>query len=353
MRARSTSTSRTRRRMYWGIIRSIQGRTPAITIAIGNDPTGSAVLSGTAAVNASGGAATFSGLKLNKAGAGYTLTVSSDSLTPATSDAFNAGKGAATLLLSNLNQTYNGSPKSATVTTSPSGLSGVSVTYDGSTTAPTNAGSYAVVASLNNANYTASDATGTLTINKAAATITLSNLTQTYDGTPKPVTATTSPAGLSEVSISYNGSATPPTDIASYAVVAWLNNANYTASNATGTMTINQAPATITLSNLTQGYDGSPKPVTATTSPAGLSGVSVTYNGSTTAPTDIGSYPVVASLSNANYTASNATGTLTITKETATLTLSNRTQTDDGTPKAVTVTTSPSGLSGVSITYNG
>src|SRR5439155_13828242 len=75
----------------------------AITIAIGNDPTvGSALLSGTAAVNASGGAATFSGLKLNKAGSGYTLTASSDSLTLATSDAFNAGKGAATLSLSNL-----------------------------------------------------------------------------------------------------------------------------------------------------------------------------------------------------------------------------------------------------------
>src|SRR5439155_1174995 len=129
-------------------------------------------------------------------------------------------KAAATLTLSNLTQTYNGSPKSATATTSPAGLSGVSITYDGSATAPTNAGSYAVVASLNNANYTASNATGTLTISKGTATITLSNLTQGYDGSPKPVTVTTSPAGLSGVSIAYNGKSTAPTNIGSYAVVA-------------------------------------------------------------------------------------------------------------------------------------
>src|SRR5439155_10160744 len=78
--------------------------------------------------------------------------------------------------------------------------------------------------------------------------------------------------------------------------------------------------ATITLSNLTQGYDGSPKPITVTTSPAGLSGVSMTYNGSATVPTNIGSYAVVASLNNANYTAPNATGTLVITKGNQTIT---------------------------------
>src|SRR5207249_1865973 len=162
----------------------------------------------------------------------------------------------------------NGSAKSATATTSPAGLSGVSITYDGSSTAPTGAGSYSVVASLNNANYAAPDATGTLTINKAAATITLSNLTQTYNGSAKPATATTSPAGLSGVSITYDGSTTAPADPGSYAVVASLTNANYTASNASGTLNI-QGGATITLSELTQTYDGSAKPVTATTSPAG------------------------------------------------------------------------------------
>src|SRR5207249_2306545 len=261
-------------------------------------------------------------------------------------------QGAATITLSNLTQTSAGSPKPRPATPGPAGLSGVSITYDGSAIAPTNAGSYAVVASLSNANYTASNATGTLAINKAGATITLSNLTQNYDGSPKPATATTSPAGLSGVSVTYNGSATVPTDVGSYAVVASLNNANYTASNATGTLTIHST-ATTTISILTQTYDGSPKPVTATTSPAGLSGVSITYNGSATVPTNAGSYAVVASLNNAIYTASNATGTLTISQAPATITLSNLTQPYNGSPKSATATTSPAGLSGVSITYNG
>src|SRR2546422_7287326 len=98
------------------------------------------------------------------------------------------------------------------------------------------------------------------------------------------------------MAITYNGSPTAPTNVGSYAVVASLSNANYTASNATGTLTINKGTATLTLSNLTQGYDGSPKPVTVTTGPAALTVVSITYNGSATAPTDIGSYSVVPSM---------------------------------------------------------
>src|SRR5213078_49940 len=120
--------------------------------------------------------------------------------------------------------------------------------------APTDIGSYAVVASLNNANYTASDATGTLTINKATATLTLSNLTQTWDGSPISAAVTTDPADISGASVTYNGAATTPTDIGSYAVVASLNNSNYTASNATGTLYI-KGQATLTLSNLTQTWD--------------------------------------------------------------------------------------------------
>src|SRR5439155_1574194 len=223
-------------------------------------------------------------------------------------------KAAATIVeLNNLSQTYDGTAKSPTAITEPAGLDGINFTYNGSSTTPTNAGSYVIVASLNNVNYTASNFTGaTLVIGKATTTVTLGALNQTYDGSPKPVT--TNPAGLSGVVVTYDGSATVPTDAGSYAVVASLNNANYNPSDATGTLTINKGTATITLSNLTQAYDGSPKPVTATTSPAGLTTVSITYDGSATAPTNAGSYSVVASLNNANYTASNKTGTLTINK---------------------------------------
>jgi hypothetical protein len=125
----------------------------------------------------------------------------------------------------------------------------VTVTYNGSTTAPTSAGNYSVVASLTNNNYiaTAGNATGTLSIAKAAATITLGNLSQTYDGTPRAVTATTNPAGLTGVAITYNGAATAPTNAGNYSVVASLTNDNYTATggNATGTLVIGKAVPTI------------------------------------------------------------------------------------------------------------
>ncbi|MCB1128626.1 MAG: LamG domain-containing protein, partial [Verrucomicrobiae bacterium] len=61
---------------------------------------------------------------------------------------------------------------------------------------------------------------------KGTATVTLENLTPTYDGTPKPVTAVTSPEGL-EVEITYDGSPAPPSLPGTYAVSAVVNDLNY------------------------------------------------------------------------------------------------------------------------------
>ena len=58
--------------------------------------------------------------------------------------------------------------------------------------------------------------------------------------------------------------------------------------------------ATVTLGDLSQRYDGLPKPVTVTTEPAGLD-VSVTYNGSTQPPVYPGVYDVVATVTEPGY----------------------------------------------------
>src|SRR5450759_2587074 len=50
--------------------------------------------------------------------------------------------------------------------------------------------------------------------------------------------------------------------------------------------------ATVTLSNLAQTYDGSPKSVTASTTPAGLT-VNFTYDGASSEPVTAGKYSVV------------------------------------------------------------
>jgi len=77
------------------------------------------------------------------------------------------------------------------------------------------------------------------TVAKAEATVTLGNLAQTYDGTPKWVTVTTVPPGLT-VDLTYNLSPTPPSAIGSYGVVATVNETNY-AGTASGTLAISEA----------------------------------------------------------------------------------------------------------------
>src|SRR5206468_7005421 len=140
-------------------------------------------------------------------------------------------------------------------------------------------------------------ATGTLIISKAPAGISLSGLLRIFDGAPKPVSVATNPNGL-DVVVTYDGMTTPPTNAGSYAVVATINSLNYSGSTS-GTLKIAPAPATVVLSNLMQAYDGSPKFVTVTTTPANLS-LNVTYSGGPMAPTGPGTYPVVATVTNPN-----------------------------------------------------
>ena len=84
-------------------------------------------------------------------------------------------------------------------------------------------------------------------INKAAASIELTGLNPTYDGLPKLVTATTTPAGLA-VSITYDASPNPPTAAGSYAVVATITDPNYQGST-TGTLVIEPANDWVSWSN--------------------------------------------------------------------------------------------------------
>lgn len=88
------------------------------------------------------------------------------------------------------------------------------------------------------------------------------------------------------------------------------NSLPVSATSRAATLTVNPASATVTLSALTATYDGTPKTPTVTTNPTGLN-VAITYNGSSTAPSAIGSYAVVATIIDANYTGS-ASGTFTI-----------------------------------------
>jgi len=143
------------------------------------------------------------------------------------------------------------------------------------------------------------------------ADITLSDLLQTYTGDPLGVTVTTAPEGLS-YEVTYDGSTDEPTDADSYAVIVTITEPNYEGS-ASDTFTIDPAPATLTLDDLEQTWNGDPKPVTVTPDPAGVS-YGVTYDGSTEPPSDVGEYAVVATIADDNYTGDDATGTLVISE---------------------------------------
>lgn len=167
--------------------------------------------------------------------------------------------------------------------------------------------------SVTDGTNTASSAVTLTYGNLLPATVTLSNLTQTYDGTAKVATATTSPSGLS-VSLTYNGSASAPTNAGSYSVTGVVVSGVYSGQSS-DTLVIAQAPATVALAGLTQLYDGNPKSVTATTSPSGLN-VTLSYfdsggNALASAPTTAGIYSVVGAINETNY-AGSTRGTLQI-----------------------------------------
>lgn len=92
-------------------------------------------------------------------------------------------KATATLSVSGLAPVYDGTAKAVTVTTNPAGLSGVTVTYDNNATAPRNAGTYAVSASLENLNYAATQVNETLVISPKELTGAISATGKEYDGT--------------------------------------------------------------------------------------------------------------------------------------------------------------------------
>ena len=225
-------------------------------------------------------------------------------------------KAVATVKLGSLTAIYSGSAQAATATTTPTGLT-IDFTYNGSSTAPTAVGSYAVVATINDPNATGT-AKGTLVISKGTATVVLGSLATTYDGNPHAATAMTTPSGL-DVTFTYNKSATAPTNAGSYAVAGTVSDTNYVGSE-TGTLVIAKASATVTLGDLAQAYTGKALAATAVTDPVGLPvTLAYTQNSKTASPLDAGSYAVTATINSPNAAGSKS-GTLVISPAAATIT---------------------------------
>jgi hypothetical protein len=215
---------------------------------------------------------------------------------------FQVARVPAVVQLSNLQQAYNGTPRSVTAVTVPSALP-VSVTYDGSATPPVAVGSYAVAATVDTSIYFGS-AQATLIIDKAPQSIlapffpdqfatSVLRLTATGGASGNPVifAVDEGPAVLEGTQdLRFTGPGT---------VRVTINQAgdatHFPAPQLVRTFQVNRAPTVVTLGSLAQAPDGGPRPVSVTTQPAGVQ-VQVTYDGSEDPPTAPGTYQVVATV---------------------------------------------------------
>lgn len=177
----------------------------------------------------------------------------------------------------------------------------------------------------------AADVAQSFQISKATASITLSNLSQTYDGTVKSATATTTPAGLN-VTLSYapaNGAgrsknvvAVGPVNAGSYTVTATIDDPNYEGS-ASDTLVIAKANANVSVTGFTGTYDGSPHGATGTATGAqgedlaSLLDFGASY---TNVPGGTAHWTFNDSGSNTNYNSQSGDVSVTISKATPSIT---------------------------------
>jgi len=178
-----------------------------------------------------------------------------------TSTALTVNKANPVLSVTNSPVTYNGSPQEAGVASSAAGTVS-NVKYNGSSTAPTAAATYAVTADFtpdDTANYnTPTDASaGSFVIQKATPTATLvvNNSPVTYDGNPHSATVGISASSVSgSVSSILTGGAASQTAAGSYAVTATFvpdDAANYNSlpGLSAGNFVINQATTSVSVSS--------------------------------------------------------------------------------------------------------
>ena len=246
---------------------------------------------------------------------------------PSVSQMLTVSKKALTVTVANQSKTYGQSNPALTFSYSGfiSGQSAANLTTapTASTTAITGSsvGSYPITVSGGvSDNYSFNYVAGNLTISAATLASTSINLTPpastTYSGSSIGYTADSTGVGGFTYSYagrngtSYGPSSTAPTAVGDYTVTATSSDPNYTGSRSFN-YTISKARLTPVFSGTTNRvWNGNPQSLSANTTPSTT--VNLTYNGGTSAPSNIGTHIVVATVADANYEGS-ATNTLTIT----------------------------------------
>jgi alpha-tubulin suppressor-like RCC1 family protein len=154
------------------------------------------------------------------------------------------------------------------------------------------------------ANYTSTTGTVSVTVNKATPTVTTPPIASaiTYG---QSLSHSTLDGGIASVAgtFAWTNPATEPN--AGTATNAFTftpdDTTNYQATTGTVSVTVHKALASISLGNLNASYDGTAKSASVSTTPEGLTTI-LTYNGESAAPSDVGTYEVVATIDDDNFT---------------------------------------------------
>ncbi|MFC0878752.1 LamG-like jellyroll fold domain-containing protein, partial [Saccharicrinis sp. FJH2] len=240
------------------------------------------------------------------------------------SQSLSVSKASASVGLSELTAVFDSLTHAAMATTTPSGLS-VVITYNGGSVLPVNAGSYAVVATIDDESYNGS-ANGTLVISKASQSVSFDAMSAKTFGDADFDPAATASSGLAVSYSSSDESVATIVDgkvhiagVGSCTIYAdQLGDANYNAAiQVSQSLSVSKASASVGLSGLTAVFDSLTHAAVATTTPSGLS-VVITYNGGSVLPVNAGSYAVVATIDDESYSGS-ANGTLVISKASQTI----------------------------------
>ncbi|HEU4938874.1 MAG TPA: kelch repeat-containing protein [Vicinamibacterales bacterium] len=274
---------------------------------------------------------------------------------PAVPQSFTIARATPVVTVTGGDFTYDGAAHAASATAKFNGVDvngTFAFTYNGTTPAPVNVGSYAIVASFTSTDTNFNNATGngTISITKANATVVVNGATITYDGQAHGATGTATGVAGEDLASLLDLGATFTNAPGGTVNWSFAGNSNYTAQSGSVAITIDKANATVHVNGVTVTYDGNAHGATGTA--AGVTGedlatlldLGATF---TNAPGGNANWSFAG---NGNYNSQSGSVAVTINKAKATVKVTGGEYTYDGAAHGATGSATGVGVPGEDLT---